>query len=58
MTHIILQQEKKTEMIVRKPHSWQGLIPWIEAGNMLGKFIHLLMPNVASNIVTINKLFL
>ncbi len=48
--------EKKPQMIVKKPHSWQGLIPWIEVGNMLGKIVHPLVPNVASNIVTINKI--
>jgi hypothetical protein len=41
-------------MIVRKPHSWQGLIPWIATENMLGKIVHPLVPNVASN--TINKI--
>lgn len=48
--------KKEPQMIVRKPHSWQGLIPWIEAKSMLGKIVHPLVPNVASNIVAINKI--
>ncbi len=43
-------------MIIRKPHSWQGLIPWIGARNMLRKIVRPLVANVASNIFTINKI--
>jgi hypothetical protein len=42
-------------MNVRKPHSWQGLIPWMEVRSMLGKIVHPLVPNVASNIFNINN---
>jgi hypothetical protein len=34
----------------------KSLIPWIEVGNMLGNIVHPLVPNLASNIVNINKL--